>query len=144
MVVIPSDKRSDRLKSPSESKNASSQLKISPKTSYTFEPKRRKTISTNIPQDYTFLKTKCVSCSVFVKTVFEQDFHKNVHKNGTCVYCMEEIKGGADMTYHFLHCFLTQCHIVDVLSCYMKNCSVRVDTAIENSANFTQMPGNSL
>lgn len=116
---------------------------ITSETSNSFEPKRRKTISNDISQEYTILKTKCDSCSMFVRTSFEQVFHKHVHKNGTCLYCMELIVSGPDLMSHFIHCFLNQCHILDVLSCYMKKCSVRADTAIENSANFTPTQGSS-
>lgn len=129
MVVIPclvADKKSDMLEAPSE-----------------FERKRLKRISTNFSQDYTIQKIKCVSCSVFLKTSFEEVYHSHFHKKGTCLYCMEEIVSGTDMTNHFMDCFLSQCHIVDILSCYIKKCSVRVDAEIENSANLTQTKGSS-
>lgn len=137
MVVIPSDSiNSDNADKPSAKKS-----KIHPKTSDEFKPKRQKTISENM-QEYTISKTKCVSCRVFVKTSFEQVFHSHVHKKGKCLYCMEEIVSGtADITNHFMRCFLTQCHIVDVLSCYMKKCSVSAATGTENS---TQTQGSSL
>lgn len=104
-----------------------------PKSLKAPEPKRRKTISSSTTQnDYTLLNTRCVTCSVFVKTTFEQVFHDHVHTKSTCLYCMESIGSGPELVKHFMLCFLAQCHSVDVLMRYAKKCSVRANVSYDN------------
>lgn len=82
--------------------------------------------------DYTLLNTRCVTCGIFVKTTFEQVFHDHVHMKSTCLYCMEDIASGPELVNHFMHCFLAQCHSVDVLMRYVSKCSVRADVSYDN------------